>query len=154
GADVAALDDAVPELGELLLPLAHDPAHLRMPRDDRHHAVDPSLSDRRRHVGRVDEDAARLVELDRARGRQLAERRAVAEIEPALEGEPRERAVHRTRVEVAEAQSLCERAGDSALAGAGRPVDGDDHRFATESRRGKKPGKLIATLPASPISTP
>ena len=38
GADVAALDHRVALVGELALALAHDLAHLRVPRDDRHDA--------------------------------------------------------------------------------------------------------------------
>ena len=58
---------------------------------------------------------------------ELAERRAVAEREAALHREPGDRAVHRARVEVTEAEPLRELAGDGALAGPGGPIDGDDH---------------------------
>ena len=47
-ADVAALDHGVALRGELALALAHHLAHLRVPRDDRHHPVDARLADRAR----------------------------------------------------------------------------------------------------------
>ena len=50
-ADVAALDHDVALMAELALPLAHHLAHLVVARDDRHHAVDARLADRRRDVG-------------------------------------------------------------------------------------------------------
>ena len=54
GADVAALDHDVAVAAELALPLAHHLAHLGVPRDDRHHPVDPRLPDRGGHVGAGD----------------------------------------------------------------------------------------------------
>ena len=79
GADVAALDHDVALAAELALPLAHHLAHLRVPRDDRHHPVDARLADRGGHVGAGDEDAAAVVEGDRVLARERAERRLVAE---------------------------------------------------------------------------
>src|SRR4029079_6661041 len=67
--------------------------------------------------------------------------------------EPGQAAVHRSGVQVAETEPRRERASDRALAGAGRPVDGDDH-CETESSSSKKPGKLIPTLSASSRLTP
>jgi cytidylate kinase len=109
------------------LPLAHHLAHLVVPRDDRHHAVDPRLANRRGDVGAVDEDTAGVVEGARALARQLSERRRVAERQSLLHREPRQRAVHRPRIEIAEAEPLRELAGNGALAGACRSVDGNDH---------------------------
>src|SRR5207302_10171973 len=88
------------------------------------------------------------------RGRELAQGLGVAEREPALHREPRDRAVHRTGVEVAETEPLGEPPCDRAFACPCGAVDGDDHRLETESRRAKNPGKLIATASAPPISTP
>ena len=56
----------------------------------------------------------------RPRARSLAQR------------EPRHRPVHRARVEVADAQPLRKAACDRALAGPCGPVDGDDHRLASD----------------------
>src|SRR5205807_1724791 len=98
--------------------------------------------------------AAAFLERDRVRGRELAQRLGVPEREPALHREPRDRAVHRTGVEVAEAEPLGEPPCDRAFACPCGAVDGDDHRLETESRRSKNPGKLIATASASPTSTP
>src|SRR5205823_4961960 len=129
-------------------------AHLWMSRDDRHHAVDLRAADRRRDVDAVDEDALLVLERDRLLARERAEALAVGEVEAALEREPRERAVHRAGVEVAEGEPLGEPPGDRALSGPGRPVDCHDHRLVTDSRRSKNPGKLIAAASASPTSTP
>ena len=90
-----------------------------------------------------------LVERHGLRARELGERVGAAEVEAALHREPRERAVHRAGIEVAEAEPLGERARHSALAGAGRPVDRNDHRLTRESISSKNPGKLTATLSAS-----
>ena len=49
----------------------------------------------------------------------------VGEVEAALEAPPRERAVHRPRVEVADAEPAGHGLGDAALAGARGAVDRD-----------------------------
>ena len=51
----------------------------------------------------------------------------VVELDPVVQGQPRERAVHGTGVQVAELEPRCERARDGALTGPGRPVDRDNH---------------------------
>src|SRR5439155_11239632 len=79
---------------------------------------------------------------------------ALRERPPALHGEPGEGPVHGTGVEVAEAEPLREPLRHGALAGPCGAVDGDDHRWVTESRSSKKPGKLIATASAPLTSTP
>ena len=135
GADVASLDDDVALVTELALALAHHLAHRRVARDDRHHPVDLRAADRRGDVGAGDEDAAVALEGDRVLARELAEAVAVGEVEGALQREPRERAVHRAGVEVAELEALGEPPRDRALARAGGPVDGDNHRLVTDSRR-------------------
>ena len=89
-----------------------------------------------------------LVEGHRLGAGKVCERVGAPEVDAALHREPGERAVHRPGVEVAEAEPLGERARHSALAGAGRPVDRNDHRLTTEFRSSKKPGKLIATVSA------
>ena len=104
GADVASLDDDVAVVTELALALAHDLAHLRMARDDRHHPVDLRAADRGGDVGAGDEDAAVVLEGDRVLAARAAPRRSPSERSNArLQREPRERAVHRAGVEVAEA---------------------------------------------------
>ena len=148
GADVAALDHDVALLAELPLPLAHHLAHRRVPRDDRDHPVDPRVADRRRDVGAGDPHAAVLVERDRLLPRQLGQQLGLAERNAPLHREPRQRAIHRAGVEVAEAEPLRERACHCALAGAGRPVDRNDHRLTRDSISSKNPGKLTATLSA------
>ena len=75
-ADVAPFDDRVAELGQLPLALAHHLAHLRVARDDGHHAVDPGLPDRRGDVAAGDRDASRLVQLDPVLARELARARS------------------------------------------------------------------------------
>ena len=102
-------------------------SHLRMARDNGDEAVDLGAADRRGDVGVGDEDAALRIELDRVLRSEPAESFAVAELEPLPLREPGERPVHRPGVEVAEAETLGEPAGDGALARAGRPVDRDDH---------------------------
>ena len=154
GADVAPLDHDVPLMAELALPLAHHLAHLVVARDDGDHAVDARLPDRRGHVGARDRHAARLVEDHRVPARELPERLRLGERQPFAHREPGEGAVHRARVEVAEAEPLREIAGDGALAGSGRSIDGDDHLRVTCSRRSWKPGKDTPTLSKPSISTP
>ena len=79
-----------------------------------------------RDVHAADEHAL-VLERDRVGERERLERRSLIEVDAVLEREPRERAVHRARVEVAEAEALGEAARDGALPGPGRAVDGDDH---------------------------
>ena len=109
-------------------------AHLRVLRDDGNRAVDARLPDRRRHVLAGDRDVTRRVELHRMRGGELPEALAVLERDVLAQRQPRHRPVHRARVEVADAQPLGEAACDRALARPCGPVDGDDHRLASESR--------------------
>src|SRR5207248_10312976 len=73
-ADVAALHHDVAGLGQLSLPLAHDLAHGAMRGDDGNLAVDARLADRRRDVGAGDAHAPAVLERDRTRRRQLAQR--------------------------------------------------------------------------------
>ena len=126
-ADVAALDHGVALLGELALALAHDLAHLRVPRDDRDGGVDLGRADLGRHVVAPDEDAASLAELDRMLAREVDERGNVVELDPVVQRQPGEGAVHRAGVEIAEPEPRRERARDRALTGPGGPVDRDDH---------------------------
>ena len=56
-----------------------------------------------------------------------ADRLALGQRQTLAHREPRQGAVHRPRVEVAEAEPLRQQAGDGALAGPCGPVDGDDH---------------------------
>ena len=79
-------------------------------------------------------DVALLVELDRVLGRELPQTLAVLERDVLAQREPRHGSVHGARVEVADAEPLGEAACDGALAGPCGPVDGDDHRLASESR--------------------
>ena len=58
-----------------------------------------------------------------------AEPLTVGEVERLLEGQPRERAVHRPGIEVAELEPLGEPPRDRALARAGGPVDGNNHQL-------------------------
>jgi len=116
-----------------------------MARDDRHEPIDAGLPDRGGHVGARDRDAARLIEVDPVLAGQAAEPLALAERDALPHRQPRERAIHRPGVEVAEAEAFCEPACDRALSRPGGPVDGDDHRCVTDSRRSKNPGKLTPT---------
>ena len=107
-----------------------------MARDDRNHPVDAGLADRGRDVGAADPDPVALGEEDGLLPRQLRQPLRVAEVEPALHREPRERSVHRAGVEVAEAKPLGERSCHCALARSCGPVDCHDHRYrlVTDSR--------------------
>jgi hypothetical protein len=125
-----------------------------MARDDGNHAVDLRATDRSRDVGAGDEDALLVLEGDGVLAREPPETFAVGKVERLLERKPRERAIHRAGVEVPELEPFGEPPRDSALARAGGPVDCNDHRLVTDSRRSKKPGKLIATASASCTSTP
>jgi len=95
-----------------------------------------------------------LVEAHRLRLGELGEAVGLVERHAALHGEPRERPVHGAGIEVAEAQALGEQAGNRALSGSRRPVDGNDHRVVTALSSSKNPGKLIATASAPLTSTP
>src|SRR5439155_24307799 len=154
GTDVAPFDHDVPLARELALALAHHLADRVMARDHGHHPVDPRLADGRRHVGAGDEDTADRVERDGIAERERAERLRLAARQPFVQREPRQGAVHRPRVEVAEAETLGELARDCALAGSRRSVDGNDHRLVTCSTRSWKPGKDTATLSKPRTSTP
>ena len=93
----------------------------------------------------------------RARARRAPS--ASPSVGAALEREPRQRAVHRAGVEVAEAEPLGEPSRDRALARPRGAVDGDDHVPSSvsrpeRSRSSKKPGKLIAAASAPSTSTP
>src|SRR5436853_7849293 len=112
------------------------------------------MAARRRDVGVVDEDSSCVVERHGEGRRELGERTAVPNGNAALQRKPRQRPVHRAGVEVAEREALRETARDRALPCPGGAVNGNDHRLETESRRSKNPGKLIATVSASPTSTP
>ena len=127
-ADVTPFDDDVALAPERALALSHHLAHLRVPRDDRDELVDVRLADRRRDVAAVDEDAAVLVEADRMLGRERSQLVGQVERDAAAPRQPGQRAVHRPRVEVAEAEPLGEKPCDRALAGPCGPVDGDDHQ--------------------------
>src|SRR5207247_11208952 len=86
-------------------------AYGRMSRDDGPHPVDARLPDGRRDVDAGDPDAAMAVERDGLGARELGEGGGIAEVHALPHREPRERAVHRARVEVAEAEPRGERLG-------------------------------------------
>ena len=119
GADVPPFDHGVAIGAELPLAVTIDLAHLGVPRDHRHHAVDPNLADRVGDVGVVDQHPAVGGEDDGLLHGQPAEPRPVAEVEPAAQREPGEAPVHGAGVEVAEPEPGSETARDGALAGAG-----------------------------------
>ena len=127
-ADVAALDHDVALRPERALALSHHLAHVVVAGDDRDELVDVRLADRGGDVAAVDEDAALLVEPDRVLGRERGELAGEVERDAAAPRQPRQRAVHRPGVEVAEAEPLGEKPCDRALAGPCGPVDGDDHQ--------------------------
>src|SRR5437667_251289 len=83
----------------LALPCPHHLAHGRMSRHDGHHPVDARLPDGRRDVDAGDPDAALAVERDGLGARELGEGGGIAEVHALPHREPRERAVHRARVE-------------------------------------------------------
>ena len=60
--------------------------------------------------------------------RERGELAGEVERDAAAARQPRQRAVHRPGVEVAEAEPLGEKPCDRALAGPCGPVDGDDHQ--------------------------
>src|SRR5262245_7584162 len=153
-ADVAALHDCVGLGGELPLPLAHHLADLRMARHNGHRAVGARMADRRRDVLPRDPYVPRFVELHRVGGGKLAEAFAVLELDLLAQRQPGHGAVHGAGVEVAHAESLGEPPSHGALAGPGRPVDGDDHRCERESSSSKKPGNDIAAASAPSMRTP
>ena len=131
-ADVAPLGDPV-ALGEDA-PLLRDErlAHGRVGGDARGGLGHPRLADALGDVLAVEQDA--LAELEpRARARPRPGRGARAR--------EADRAVHRPRVEVREAEPLRGGAGDRGLAGPGGTVDGDDHgaeRLGRLSRAGAR----------------
>ena len=102
-------------------------AHLRVPRDDGDEPVDLRRTYRSRDVLAVHLDPPLLGERHGMRERELGERRPVVERDAVSTREPGQRAVHRTRVEVAKTEAQRERRRDGALPGPGRAVDGDDH---------------------------
>ena len=121
---------ASPSVAERALALAHHLAHLGWRATTGTSWSMSGLRIEARHVGAVDEDAA--ARRRSSTGCSARERRRArpprSSGSAAREREPGERAVHRAGVEVAEAEPLGEQPRDRALAGSGRPVDGDDHR--------------------------
>jgi hypothetical protein len=83
-----------------------------VPGHDRHRRVDHRLADRPGDVGAGDHDGAAFAELDRLLARQGRERDLVVERDPPPLGEPRQGAVHRARVEVADTEPHRESARD------------------------------------------
>ena len=90
---------------------------------------------------------------------------AVGGLDAAAGRQVRHRAVHRAGVEIAHPQALGDLAGDRALAGAGRTVDGDDHTPAPSALRSaakpgyetaaaSKPATLTPSRLASPATAP
>ncbi len=130
--DVAALHHRVGLGGELALALAHHRPHLRVLGDDGNRPVDAGIADRQGHILARDGDVAILVELDRVPGRQLPEALPVLERDVLPQRQPRHGSVHGPGVEVADTEPLGEAACDRALAGPCGPVDGDDHRLASD----------------------
>ena len=125
--DVAPFDDAVAELRERALALAHHLAYLGVASDRGDEAVDLGVADRGGDVLTVDPDEAVRVERHRVLARERGERGSVVQSDTVARCQPRERAVHRTGVEMAKAEAPGEERRDRALSGPGRPVDGDDH---------------------------
>ena len=122
--------------------------------DDWDEPVDPRLANGGGDVGTRDRHSTGFVELDTVLLGQLAQTPALAQRDPLLHRKPGERAVHRPGVEVAEAEALREPARDRALSCPCGPIDGDDHRCVTDSRRSKNPGKLTPTASAPSSRTP
>ena len=98
-----------------------------MPGDDRDEPVDLGAPDRGGDVGAGDEAPPLFVEVDGVCDGELAEPVALVERDALALREPRQRAVHRARVEVAEAEPRREAARDRALSGPRGAVDGNDH---------------------------
>ena len=69
---------------------------------------------------------------------------------PLAQREPGQRAVHRARVEVAEAEPLREPAGDGALAGARRPVDATIIAAVADRSRARRGRRSRGSLPPPP----
>jgi hypothetical protein len=111
GADVATLGDVAAGGDQPPLLRHHRLSHRRMDRDERGCLGDARLADRRADVAPVELDPP-AVERDRQRARHLPDRCLVAELSAALERRQRHAAIHRPRVEVGEAESLRERAGN------------------------------------------
>src|SRR5262249_24380557 len=153
-ADVAPLDDDVTVCAELPLPLAHDLADSGVCCDHWNLSVDTGLANRGRHIGGGDPHAFVVVERHGVLHREARELVGAVERNAPVHREPRERAIHRAGVEVAEAESLGEPPRDRALSCPPGPVDGNDHRRETDSKRSKNPGKLIAPASSPPTSTP
>src|SRR5262249_18276062 len=101
-----------------------------------------------------DPHALAIVERHGVFHREARELVGAVERNAAVHREPRERAVHRAGVEVAEAEALGKAPRDRALSCPRGPVDGNDTRRETDSKRSKNPGKLIAAASAPPTSTP
>ncbi len=108
---VAALEHRV--LGQLALPRAHPRPHLRVAG----HGADVLRDDLGPQVGAL---GGRLAH-------QRGQRLAVVQVRPAVERHRRQLAVHRAGVHIAQPQALGDQPRHGALAGAGRPVDGDHH---------------------------
>ena len=115
-----------PPRAQLALPRDEHLAHLRQPRHRARDLVDLRRADRARDVVAVDRRRRRLRRRCRraAPARPPPPRRRAAM--PVVQRLPADGAIHRAGVDVAVAECLGDRAGDGALAGPGRTVDGDD----------------------------
>src|SRR5207244_1655286 len=96
-----------------------------------------------------------LGQLEVEPGDEPSEGRAVVRVDAALGGEHTDGAVHRPRVDVAEAQAAREGAAGARLPRAGRSVHRDDRpqrpstAAPSSARRAKKPGNETSAASAS-----
>jgi len=134
GANVAPLGDPAAIGYQPALPLDHRVANLGMQRNPRRRRGHLGRSDRLAHVLTV-QGHPTSIESDLHGARDLAERGPVVEVRPGAERRQRDGAVHRSGVQVREAETLGERPRDSRLAGPRWAIDGNDH--APEDRVGR-----------------
>jgi hypothetical protein len=115
--DVAAFHDDAPRGAKRALPRDERLAHRRVARDDRRRRIDLLIADRGGDIVAVDADST-VADLEPRPAGERGHRGLLRRIDPVFECLPRQRAVHRARVDVAVAEPRRHRARNRALAGA------------------------------------
>jgi dienelactone hydrolase len=126
GPDVAPFhDEAASPLAVHALPRDEHTAHGEVTCDLRRRDVDFGGTDRLRDVMPIDDDAA-ILKIKRGAVGQPGDCRAVANVDALIEDLPRERPIHRARVDVRTRERRRDRSRDGAFPGAGRSIDRND----------------------------
>lgn len=118
GANIAPFDHVVAARADALLLRNERFTHRRRGRNRRDRLVDLGRADDRGHIRAIDEHATRnrvvalVLESDLAHTSQFPERRRIRKIDSLFKRFPRDRAVHRTRIQARKTKLTCYRFGN------------------------------------------